>query len=69
MANTIVNATIFGEMVKSYTEGAGNLLKLAKISDYQAEAGMTVKLGKQGFLGNATEVVNGITTYTDVNDT
>ena len=68
MANTIVNGTVFAEMVKDYVEGSGTLLQIAKISDYQAETGTTVKIPKLGFLGEATEVVNGATQFTDTND-
>lgn len=69
MANTIINGQIFAETVKNYMEGAGVLMQIAKVSDYSAEAGSSVKIPKLGFIGNATEVVNGVATYTDVTDT
>lgn len=68
MANTIVKGKIFGETVIDLMEGSDSFLDIVKVSDYTADIGTTVEFPVLGFLGDATEVINGKATYVDVND-
>lgn len=68
MANTIINPKIFGGMTADYLEGKGKIVKIAKMVDVSEQQGDTVVVPKLKYLGDATEVVNGVLAETDIAD-